>query len=67
MNEREELSRLTENMEKKGIIERSNSMWLNPVVLIKKRDISYRFTVDFRRLNDLVDPDGFEIPRITHY
>lgn len=65
LTERSELMKLTEDMERRGIIEKSNFLWLNPVVLTKKKDVKYRFTVDFRRLNDLVTIDEFEIPRIS--
>jgi hypothetical protein len=46
------------------IVEPSKSLWLNPVVLTRKKDGTLRFCVDFRKLNNNVDSDGFEIPRI---
>jgi hypothetical protein len=51
-------------LENEGVIEPSTSDWLNPVVLTRKKDGSVRFCVDFRRLNELVEQDEFEIPRI---
>ena len=51
-------------MESKGVIEESKSLWLNPVVLVRKKTGSLRFCVDLRRVNDLVDLDSFDIPII---
>ncbi|KAF9756178.1 Transposon Ty3-I Gag-Pol polyprotein [Nosema granulosis] len=35
-----------------------------PYCTCKKKNGNLRFCVDFRRLNDIVDLDGFEIPKI---
>ena len=47
-----------------GVIERSNSQWSSPVILVKKKDDSYRFCVDFRRLNNITIKDNYPLPRI---
>jgi hypothetical protein len=39
-------------------------MWLNPVVLVRKKSGALRLCIDFRKLNDMVEPDHYEIPRI---
>ena len=36
-----------------GVIERGNSPWSFPIVLVKKKTGEYRFAIDFRRLNSL--------------
>ncbi|MGL5709134.1 MAG: reverse transcriptase domain-containing protein, partial [Aeromonas sp.] len=62
-----EFEKLVTELEEKGVVEESNSKWLNPVVLIRKKNGELRFCVDFRRLNDLVAQDHFEIPRINDF
>jgi hypothetical protein len=55
---------LCQRLEKEGIIEPSVSTWLNPVVLVRKKDVNLRIIADLRRLNDLVRLDAYELPKI---
>ena len=48
---RQEVARQLHNMQESGVIQPSNSSWASPAVLVRKRDGSHRFCVDYRRLN----------------
>ena len=58
--QRDEINKLL----KQGIIEESTSPWSSPIVLVRKKDGSTRFCVDFRKLNNVTTKDAFPIPRI---
>ena len=53
-----------EDRKAKGVIRDSTSPWASPIVLVKREDGSVRHCVDYRKVNELVKPDGFPLPRI---
>ena len=53
-----------EDLKAKGVIRPSFSPWASPIVLVRKKDGGVRPCVDYRKVNQLVKPDGFPLPRI---
>jgi hypothetical protein len=47
-----------------GVIERSESEYCSPVVLVKEKDGTVRFCTDYRRLNALTKDEAAPLPRI---
>ncbi|GBN62843.1 Retrovirus-related Pol polyprotein from transposon 17.6 [Araneus ventricosus] len=61
---KEEAERLVKEMVDNGIIEESSGPWASPIVLVKKKDWSTRFCVDYRKLNEITVKDSYPLPRI---
>ena len=61
---REEGEKQIKDMLEKDVIEPSSSPWASPVVLVKKKDSSYRFCIDYRKLNNITVKDSYPLPRI---
>ena len=47
-----------------GVVQPSNSPWCNTVVLVRKKDGSLHFYIDFRRLNALTVKDSHPLPHV---
>jgi hypothetical protein len=53
-----------QEMERQGIVRRSDSSWASPLHMVKKSDGSWRPCGDFRRLNVQTQPDRYTCPNI---
>ena len=60
---REEMAQV-QQMLASDVIGPSNSPWASPVVMVRKKDGSLRFCVDFRQLNTATIKDAHPLPRI---
>nr|XP_054592228.1 uncharacterized protein LOC129157094 [Nothobranchius furzeri] len=60
----QEIKLLLTDMLEKGVVRESCSPWAAPIVLVKKKDGSWRFCVDYRKLNSVTHKDAFPLPRI---
>jgi len=61
----EEIDRQVGDMLKQDVIEPSTSPWSSNVVIVKKKDGSLRFCIDYRKLNDVTVKDSYPLPRIS--
>ncbi|UYV61745.1 K02A2.6-like [Cordylochernes scorpioides] len=56
----DEVNKMIEN----HIVKPSESPWSSPVILVRKKDGTWRFCVDYRRLNKITKKDVYPLPRI---
>lgn len=62
--EREIVESHVKDLLEAGVIERSNSSFSSPVVIVKKKDGSIRICIDYRRLNLITVKETFPCPFI---
>ncbi|UYV78418.1 hypothetical protein LAZ67_16001289, partial [Cordylochernes scorpioides] len=60
--ERKIIQQEVDRMMEQDIIQFSESPWSSPVVLVKKKNGSWRFCVDYRRLNKITKKDVYPLP-----
>ena len=51
-------------MLQQGIIEKASSPWASNIVLVKKKDGTFRCCIDYRQLNNVTVKDAYPLPRI---
>ena len=62
---RKEVARQLQEMQRNNVIQPSHSPWASPIVLVRKKDNTLSFCVDYRALNEVTKLDKFPIPRIN--
>ena len=60
-----EIDKQIDDMLQKGLIQPTNSEWASPILMVKKKDGTLRFCIDYRRLNDITKHDSFPLPNIN--
>jgi cleavage and polyadenylation specificity factor subunit 1 len=54
-------------LEKEGIVRRSDSPWASPLHMVRKPDGSWRPCGDYRRLNMVTEPDAYYLPNMMDF
>lgn len=63
-SQKTEIENQVQEMLSSGIIKTSNSPYTSPVILVEKKDNSWRFYVNYRHLNNITIKNKFPIPNI---
>ncbi|GJV57020.1 putative reverse transcriptase domain-containing protein [Tanacetum coccineum] len=63
-SELQELSTQLQELSDKGFIRPSSSPWGAPVLIVKKKDRSFRMCIDYHELNKLTVKNRYPLPRI---
>ena len=61
---KEEVDKQLDQMLEQGVIEPSYSPWASPICMVRKKDGSLRFCVDYRKLNAVTKADAFPVPHM---
>ena len=67
LHQKQEVRELLDDTLSRGVIEPtlcSHSPWASPIVLVRKKDGSMRYYVDFQKVNDCTCKDVQPLPRI---
>lgn len=62
--QKDEIERQVADMLKQGVIQRSASPFSSPVLLVQKKDGTWRFCIDYRHLNAIIVKNRYPLPII---
>lgn len=54
-----------DDMLAKDVVEPASGPWCSPIVIVKRKDGTYRFCIDFRKINGISEKDVYPIPQIN--
>ena len=63
---RNEVKELVDEMRRRGVIGAPSGPWSSPAVLVKRKDGSTRFCIDYRKLNNVIKKNSYPLPRIDN-
>ncbi|MCO5608638.1 hypothetical protein L7F22_062852 [Adiantum nelumboides] len=62
--QQEEIMRQVNELVEKGMVRPSSSPFCSPILLVQKKDGTYRMCVDYRALNRITIKNRFHVPRV---